>query len=124
MTYSDDTLRQKREINDLNIFANKQTNKKYAIVNDIDYPRPDLVTEVIRGRHYYMSRYNNKDKRNYDGMVPAQPTFLEVFGFKIIEREFQVDFELVSNSLATYNDGSSRKWQGAKKFSLPKVNLI
>lgn len=97
--------------------------KKYAIVNDIDCPDVRHVTQVIDGKHYYMSRALDENLKQYDGMTPDRPTFLEDFGFKITEREFQVDFDQVNIGTATYRDGTGRLWQGRSKFSLPKVRL-
>lgn len=97
--------------------------KKYAIVNDVDYPGQNMVTEIIEGKHYYMSRAYDSYKKEYDGMTFKSPTYLEEFGFDIKELEHQVDFELVRPSKAKYSDGEPRFWQGGQKFSLPKVYL-
>lgn len=98
-------------------------NKKYAIVNDMDCPKPRLVTQIIDGKCYYMMRAVEDSLKQYDGMQPDRPTFLEDFGFKIIERQYQVDFIKVRESKATYKDGKIRHWQGELDFSLPKVIL-
>lgn len=96
--------------------------KKYAIVNEIDCPDSRHVTQVIDGKHYYMSRALDEGLKQYDGMTPDRPTFLEDFGFDIAEREFQVDFELnAGNRTSAYRNGGPRYWQGEKSFSLPKV---
>jgi len=99
------------------------TNKKYAIVNDVDRPEGKLVTEIVEGKHYYMSRYFDDSKKNYDGMQPRNPTFLEDFGFDIVEKEYQTEFIQTGESKATYKDGEQRRWQGEKEFVLPKVIL-
>ena len=100
-------------------------NKKYAIVNDVDKPEPRLVTEVIKGKHYYMMRSAEEEThlKQYDGMTPERPAFLEDFGFDIVEKKDCVNFSLVRLSIATYKHGGIRVWQDKKKFSLPKVVL-
>lgn len=101
------------------------TNKKYAIVNTIDCPQPRLVTQVIDGKHYYMMRSVKGEEylKQYDGMTPDRPTFLEDFGFKIDEKGSYVWFEQTEPSKATYEDGKPREWQDIKLFTLPRVIL-
>ena len=98
---------------------------KYAIVNDVDKPYRRLVTEVIDGKHFYMARSEEVGLRQYDGMEPTQPTFLEDFGFvmKEIEGTNRIHFNKVGASTASYRDGKPRQWQGEFAFDLPKVTF-
>lgn len=102
--------------------------KKYAIVNECDKPEPRMVTQVVNGEHYYMMRSTKEEAqlKQYDGMNPERPTFLEDFGFEIIEKRDYVQFSLIKESKATYKNGSLRVWQDSQhrsKFTLPKVVL-
>ncbi len=93
-------------------------------MNTTDCPQKDMVVQIIDGKAYYMSRAYKPNFKSYDGMEPGKKTTsLEDFGFEIIEREYQADFSLVRTSVATYEDGAPRQWQGEFKFSLPKVKL-
>lgn len=99
---------------------------KYAILNTIDRPEKRLVVEIIGNKAYYMSRGYLPSMKQYDGMtVRPMTTDLTDFGFKITEREYQVDFTLSLDHVSTakYEDGKQRKWQGQSEFSLPKVML-
>lgn len=99
---------------------------KYVIVNTCDEPTWYHVAECIRGKYYYMARSldGKTHLKRFDGMTPARPTRMEDFGFSVVESEYEVRFRLISQSIATYEDGLPRKWQGSlTEFILPKVVL-
>ena len=99
--------------------------RKYAIVNDVDQPYRRLVTEIIDGKHFYMTREEEPQLKQYDGMTPERPAFLEDFGFVIkeVEGTNRIRFTKVNPSIVTYKDGKPRQWQGTNEFELPRVAL-
>ncbi len=100
------------------------SNKKYVIVNEFDLPCPKLVAEIIDNKCYYMMRSIESSFKQYDGITSDRVTALQDFGFNITEQKNQVDFLLVRDNKATYEDGTKRIWRGKKRFSLPKVELL
>jgi hypothetical protein len=98
---------------------------KYAIINTTDCPERRLIAQWVEGIGYcYMARHFEPRLRRFDGMKARRPTAIEDFGFDVIEREFQVDFERHRPSSATYEDGTVRDWQdrySGPRFSLPRV---
>lgn len=100
---------------------------KYAIINTTDAPKKDLIVEYINSVGYcYMARKYMPYKMAFDGMSARRPTAIEDFGFTVIEREYQTDFERHGPSIATYEDGKIRDWQdiySGSRFSLPRVEL-
>lgn len=87
---------------------------KYFIINTIDRPYEKLVAQKIGDKFYYLDR----SLKSYDGMQPCNPTPLEVFGFNILEDGAQVTFEKIKDSIAQYEDGKIRPWQGSSYFTL------
>lgn len=99
---------------------------KYVIVNDCDEPTWYHVAEGINGKYYYMARSidGKTHLKRYDGMNPSRPTRMQDFGFSVVESEYEVLFKLTGPSIATYEDGVPRKWQGTlTEFIMPKVVL-
>lgn len=83
---------------------------KFAIINYTDAPQPDMVCQFMPGIGYC---YLDRKKASYDGMISADVTSVDEFGFVwTINRDGTVSFYRSSPSFATYHDGKPRQWQG------------
>lgn len=96
---------------------------RYVIINDTDRPEPAMVCQWIPGVGYcYLDR--GRGKPGFDGMVGAEATSLEAFGFVWAEnRNGTVTFYRSDRpSIATYRDGEPRRWQNrADSFEFRKL---
>lgn len=89
---------------------------KFYIVNQIDKPHPPLVAyETASGSLNYLDR----TKSEYDGMSKDRATPLEDFGFDIQFGYTEIFFAKERPSVARYDDGTIREWQGDLFFSRP-----
>lgn len=87
---------------------------KYAIINDTDAPRPDMVVQLVHGRGYC---YLDRSKSRFDGMRGDEATNITAFGFTWVENpDWTVSF--YRNEIpptATYRDGEPREWQSYER---------
>lgn len=100
-------------------------NSRFVIVNDCDAPIRTNVAELVEGKGYcYMARSINKMLKQFDGMMPRQPTPIEEFGFTAEIIGSMAHFRKTHECRATYPDGKPRRWQDASnshEFMLPLV---
>lgn len=99
---------------------------KYAILNSIDRPYERLVCELVDGKYYYLQRAVEEGLRDYDGMEPRDDTTsMEDFGFDCIEDAsgLEVCFIKRRESVARYESGEIRPWQGKVNFTHKRVKL-
>lgn len=91
---------------------------KFFIVNETDRPCELLIAERRDdGKLYYINPILRKDK-DFHGMPFREATPLENFGIEFeIENNDTFKGQLKNFSIATYEDGSSREWQGNESFS-------
>ena len=85
---------------------------RYAIINDCDAPRPEMVCQWVAGVGYcYLDRRGTKP--DHDGMTGAEATPVEAFGFVWAENpDGTVSFYRSERpATATYRDGVPRRWQ-------------
>jgi hypothetical protein len=105
-----------------------KTPPRFAIVNTIDSPTQSNIAEWVPGTGYcYMRRGTSPRFKQYDGMTPRRPTAIEDFGFDVFVGKTEAAFVLRRKSVATYEDGVPRVWQGddfeSAPFFLPLVKL-
>lgn len=87
---------------------------RYAIINDVDAPQPDMVVQFVRGRGYC---YLDRTKARFDGMHGEEATDIRAFGFSWAENPdgtvsfYRNDVE----PTATYRDGEPRQWQSRQR---------
>lgn len=85
---------------------------RYAIINDCDAPRPEMVCQWVPGVGYcYLDRRGTKP--DHDGMKGAEATPVEAFGLVWAENpDGTVSFYRSERpATATYRDGVPRRWQ-------------
>lgn len=91
---------------------------KYAIVNTVDAPTPEMVAQWIPGVGYcYLDRTGNKP--SFDGMPADEATGINTFGITVFEHgdgpnKGKVDFLATGRSFARYHDGLPRLWQDSR----------
>ena len=101
---------------------------QYFIVNTTDCPDERHVTEMRakpgrgkkRGLYYLHPAF--RDLSRFHGMKSTRPTSLAAFGFDVEVKKdgclTTLTFAQVRKSTATYEDGTPRKWQGWKNFTI------
>lgn len=90
----------------------KTTPARYVIINEIDAPEPRMVCQWVPGIGYcYLDRRGTKP--DHDGMIGAEATPVEAFGFAWAENpDGTVSFYRSERPVtATYRDGVPRRWQ-------------
>lgn len=96
---------------------------RYVIINEIDAPQPEMVCQWVPGIGYcYLDRRGTKP--NYDGMVGAEATPIEAFGFTWSENPNGTVIFRRSEAepSASYRDGVRRRWQSAAdSFELRQI---
>jgi hypothetical protein len=93
----------------------------FYIVNDFDKPDERHVAQVVEvGKAQYL----HEDLRGFGSLQvdPKWSSTMEAFGFDVDILNGIAHFSLVRDSIATYNDGKPRQWQGRKKtFTLKMI---
>ncbi len=101
---------------------------RFVIVNTYDAPCRRRVCEWVEGVGYcYCARSLEPHLKEFDGMMPRDPTPIEAFGFTVAIRGSEAMFDRTGESTAVYEDGKPRNWQDHvwdKQFSLPLVTGV
>lgn len=87
---------------------------KFFIVNTTDRPWESLVAyQTTDGKLNYCDRR----KKSYDGMPFYKATPIEDFGIHVrLHDDGTYEFTQSGQSIAKYEDGKPRAWQGLSKF--------
>ncbi len=92
----------------------------FYILNDFDKPHEKLVVELDPRTNlaYYVHETMYKDWKNNGFKLDSDATSLSYFGFAYYIRSDIAVFTMIQPSIATYNDGKLRLWQGERDFTL------
>ena len=90
---------------------------EFFIVNDFDRPWEELITERRSDGLLYYIHPRLRNKREYHGMNPTNPTPLKDFGITVEVEDGQFKGQYTHSPSATYRDGKLRRWQGSTHFS-------
>jgi hypothetical protein len=91
---------------------------RFAIVNTDDRPCARNVAELRPDGTYYYVHPGLRDDRQFWAMTPSRPTPLEDFGLTWVAADGVLRARATRESVATYEDGRARRWQGEEEFEI------
>jgi len=93
---------------------------EFYIVNEFDKPCPRHVTQLIGDSRldYIHTDLRGWEKKNGVMVLSNESTNLKDFGFTVRINQNMAIFTQTSESIATYCDGTPRRWQDTTNFQL------
>lgn len=104
---------------DATIEQPEDVSDRLYIINNVDRPCPEhIVYRRKDGIWGYVDRELNERGYLFGTRLPEEATSLSVFGLQALRYGQRVEVSRVGPSLATYADGTYRKWQDVHDFEL------